>query len=253
MDKFTYLGNSISRNVVIDDEVDARLAKASAAFGRLHRRGITTKTKIKVYWAIVLTTLLYGCETWTVYQRHVRKLNHFHTTCLRKLLGIKWQDKIPDTEVLTCADLPSIYTILMQSQVRWAGHVARMSNVRLPKKLLFGELQQGKRSQGGQKKRFKDTLKASLKAFNISHNTWEQSAQHRAAWQSAVPQGCQSMLWLKNAGRPGRTEPTTLQQPPPIPVYTATDSFGRGLASPVICGPTEHGYPYPKMNRWSSL
>ena len=69
--KFTYLGSTLSRNVVIDDEVNVRLAKASAAFGRLYknvwnRRGITTVTKIKVYRAIVLTTLLYGCETWTV-------------------------------------------------------------------------------------------------------------------------------------------------------------------------------------------
>ena len=101
--KFTYLGSTLSRNVVIDDEVNARLAKASAAFGRLYknvwnRRGITTVTKIKVYRAIVLTTLLYGCETWTVYRRHARKLNHFHTTCLRKLLGIKLQDRIPNTE-----------------------------------------------------------------------------------------------------------------------------------------------------------
>ena len=67
VDKFTYLGSTLSRNVVIDDEVNARLAKASAAFGRLHknmwkRRGITLETKIKIYQAIVLTTLLYGCE-----------------------------------------------------------------------------------------------------------------------------------------------------------------------------------------------
>uniref|UniRef100_A0A0L8GAL3 C2H2-type domain-containing protein n=1 Tax=Octopus bimaculoides TaxID=37653 RepID=A0A0L8GAL3_OCTBM len=41
--------------------------------------------------------------------------------------------------------------------------------------LLFGELQKGKRPQGGQK-RFKDTLKALLKAFNIDHDTWEITA-----------------------------------------------------------------------------
>ena len=33
--------------------------------------------------------------------------------------------------------------------------------------ILYGELQVGKRSHGGQKKRYKDTLKASLKDFNI--------------------------------------------------------------------------------------
>ena len=109
----------------------ARLAKASAAFGRLqenvwYRRGITRRTKIKVYKDVVLTTLLYGCETWTVYKRHARKLNHFHTTSLRRLLGIVWQDKIPDTEVLARAHLPSIHTILMQAYLGWAGHVVYM-------------------------------------------------------------------------------------------------------------------------------
>ena len=29
---------------------------------------------------------LYACETWTVYQRHAKRLNHFHLSCLRKLL-----------------------------------------------------------------------------------------------------------------------------------------------------------------------
>ena len=76
--------------------------------------------------------------------------------------NIKWQDRIPDTEVLAQADLPNIYTILMQSQLCWAGHVARMPDNRLPKRLFYGELQQGKRSHGGQKKRFKETLKHPL-------------------------------------------------------------------------------------------
>ena len=42
-----------------------------------------------------------------------------------------------------------------------------MSDERLPKKILYGELKVGKRSHGGQKKRYKDTHKASLKDFNI--------------------------------------------------------------------------------------
>ena len=58
----------------IDDEVNARIAKARAAFGRLRgsvwdRRGIRLDTKLKVYKAVVLSTLLYACETWAVYQK----------------------------------------------------------------------------------------------------------------------------------------------------------------------------------------
>ena len=64
------------------------------------RSGIRLDTKLEVYRSVVLPTLLYACETWTGYQRHAKRLNHFHTSCLRKLLKIKWQDRIPDTEVL---------------------------------------------------------------------------------------------------------------------------------------------------------
>ena len=125
----------------------------------------------------MLPTLLNACEIWTVYQRHAKRLNHFHTSCLRKLLKIKWQDRIPDTEVLKRAGMQSIHTLLKLTQLRWTDHVARMPDERLPKKILYGELQVGRRSHGGQKKRYKDTLKASLKDFNIPTESWEQIAQ----------------------------------------------------------------------------
>ena len=83
---FTYLGGTLSREDNIDVEVNDRLSKASSAFGRLRkkvwdRRGISQETKLKVYMDVVLTVLLYACESSTVYSRHARKLNHFHTKC----------------------------------------------------------------------------------------------------------------------------------------------------------------------------
>ena len=101
VDKFAYLGSTLYGVVHIDDEVSARIAKASAAFGRLlgsiwDQSGIRLDTKLKVYRLVVLPTLFFACETWTIYQRHAKRLNHFHTSCLRKLLKIKWQDRIPD-------------------------------------------------------------------------------------------------------------------------------------------------------------
>ena len=87
VDKFTYLGCALSRVVHIDDEVNARIAKASAAFGRLRgsvwdRSGIRFDTKLKVYKSVMLPTRLYASETWTVYQRHAKRLNHVHARCL---------------------------------------------------------------------------------------------------------------------------------------------------------------------------
>ena len=223
VNRFTYLGSTLSQSVNIDDEVDARISKASSTFGRLysnvwHRSGISLQTKLKVYRAVVLPVLLYASETWTVYRRHAKKLNHFHTICLRKVLNIRWQDKIPDTTILDRAGIPSIDTILMQAQIRWAGHLVRMPDHRLPKILFYGEIQQGRRSQGGQKKRFKDSLKTSLKAFDINTDTWEVAVQDRIAWRSSLRKGAAACEASKKAAAEQRRQTRKDRDMKPAPV-----------------------------------
>ena len=137
VDKFTYLGSTLSRVVHIDDEVNARIAKASAVFGRLRgsiwdRSGIRLDTKLKVYRSMVLPTLLYTHAKLGQFTNGMPK--DFHTSCLRKLLKIKWQDRIPDTEVLKRAEMQNVHTLLKLAQLRWTGHVTRMPDERLPKK-----------------------------------------------------------------------------------------------------------------------
>ena len=78
-------------------------------------------------------------------------------------------------------------TVLKLAQQRWTGHVIRMPDERLVKKVFFyGELQEGKRSQGCQNKRYKDTLKASLKDFDKPIGSWEQTAQEQSKWRGLV-------------------------------------------------------------------
>ena len=45
--------------------------------------------------------------------------------------------------------MSSIEAILTASQLRWTGHVTRMSSDRLPKAVFYGELSSGKRLRGG--------------------------------------------------------------------------------------------------------
>ena len=71
--EFTYLGSTISSDGCIDDEIQRWMAKASASFGRLRQRlwnnhHVSMRVKGKIYRAIVLSTLLYGAEAWTVYR-----------------------------------------------------------------------------------------------------------------------------------------------------------------------------------------
>ncbi|KAI8490993.1 hypothetical protein Bbelb_314120 [Branchiostoma belcheri] len=172
--QFTYLGSTITSDAKIDKEVDNRLAKANSALGRLHSRVWKSKhlkkdTKISVYKAVVLTTLLYGSESWVTYRHHLRLLERFHQRCLRSILNIHWSDYVTNVEVLERAGILSIEAMLLKIQLRWAGHVYRMEDHRLPKIVLYGELSTGQRNRGAPKKRFKDCLKKSLSSAAWRH------------------------------------------------------------------------------------
>ena len=189
--QFTYLGSVISNDASISKDIDNRLSKASSAFGRLRKRvwdnhSLRLTTKIQVYRAVVLSTLLYGSESWVLYRKQLRLLECFHQRCLRSILNIRWQDHITNMEVLERAQLPSIECTLLVRQLRWTGHVSRMEDIRLPKAVLYSELCQGKRDRSGPRKRFKDQLKYQLTVAGLEAKTWETAAADKNAWRSAV-------------------------------------------------------------------
>ena len=75
-------------------------------------------------------------------------------------------------------------SIIIKAQLRWAGRLARMEHHRIPKSLLFGELEKGKRSVGRPRLRYIDTLKYNLKECGICPDAWEKTAQERTRWRS---------------------------------------------------------------------
>ena len=141
---------------------------------------------MKVYQACVITILLYGSESWATKAHQENQLESFHMRCLRRIFGIKWHDRVTNTEVLKEADTLSIHLQLCKRRLRWLGHVRRMQDGRIPKDLLFGELQEGKRRVGCPQLRFKDVVKRDLKYTGIDHTTWEKEAEDRDNWKSLV-------------------------------------------------------------------
>ncbi|XP_052712455.1 uncharacterized protein LOC128186658 [Crassostrea angulata] len=147
------------------------------------KRLVTVRLSLK---EVIISTLLYGSESWTTYSRQERKLNTSHLRYLRRILGISWQDKVPYTEVLSRANLPSMFTLLRQRRLRWLGHVRRMDDGRIPKDILYGELRSGKRSTGRPQLRFKDVVKRDMKALDIDVRSWEDLAADRPRWTSTL-------------------------------------------------------------------
>ena len=196
VDSFKYLGSLLTKSANIDFEVDNRISCAAKAFSRLRSRvfdshELSLGTKCAVYRAVVIPTLLYACETWVPYRRHVQKLETFHLRQLRTILKIKWQDKVTNDEVLTRAKCSSITSLLPAHHLRWVGHLNRMGDERLPKKILYGQIKDAPRRPGGQKKRFKDVTREHLKKFCISLKDWESTSRDRTIWKAVTHRGAQ--------------------------------------------------------------
>ena len=195
VEKFVYLGSTLTKDGSLDEEIHLRIQKASVAFGRLEKRvwaarDITIHTKVCVYKACVLTALLYASETWTLLRKHLKILERFQQKCLRRILNISWESRTPNTDVLVRADCLSIEALITSYQMRWTGHVIRMEECRLPKQIFYGELCTGKRPQHKPKKRYRDGVKDNLRKMELDLKDLEKIAHNRNEWRQRVREGC---------------------------------------------------------------
>ena len=191
VNQFTYLGSTVCSNLSLDAELNKRIGKAATTLARLTTRvwentKLSVKTKMAVYNACVLSKLLYRSETWTTYAKQEKRLNALYLRCIRRILGILWKDKVPNTEVLSRAGVQSMFTLLRQRRLRWLGHVHRMEDGRIPKDILYGQLATGKRDTGRPQLRYRDVVKRDLKAIEINTEHWEELATDRLSWRSTL-------------------------------------------------------------------
>ena len=87
VDKFTYLGSSVSST---EKDIDRRLTKTWTAIDKLSiiwKSDLTDKMKRSFFQAAVVSILLYGCTTWTLTKRLEKKLDGNHTRILRAILN----------------------------------------------------------------------------------------------------------------------------------------------------------------------
>ena len=127
VDKFTYLGNSVSST---EKDIDMRLTKAWRAIDRLSvkwKSDLTDKMKPSFFQAVVVSILLYGCTTWTLPRRMKKKLDSNYTRMLRAILNKSWRQH-PSKPQLYGHLTPITKTIKVR-RTRHAGHYWRSRDV----------------------------------------------------------------------------------------------------------------------------
>jgi hypothetical protein len=93
---------------------------------------------------IILSVILYGCETWSLTLKEERRLRVFENKVLRRIFGPKrdevtggWRE-LHNEELHDLYSSPSIIRIIKSRRMQWAGHVARMWEKRNAYRLLVG-------------------------------------------------------------------------------------------------------------------
>ena len=123
VDKFTYLGSSVSST---EKDIDMRLTKAGTAIDKLSiiwKSDLTNKMKRSFFQTVVVSILLYGCTTWMLTKRLEKKLDSNYTRMLRAILNKSWRQH--PTRHQLYGHLPPITKTVQVRQTRHAGHYWR--------------------------------------------------------------------------------------------------------------------------------
>ena len=174
----------------MDTEINSRICKALSAFQSLsrilwHQHKIQTRTKIRVLNSVILSTLLYGLESSVLLEPFVRCFESFVVRCLWIILGISVKQKKRHTTIRKMAKQQRISSLLTQHCLRFLGHLSRMAEDRLPKRLLVSAPVGGKCTARGQKRRWSDLVVNDLKQCNLSRS-WREQAQKRDSWRATI-------------------------------------------------------------------
>jgi hypothetical protein len=195
-ESFVYLGSLLHYDLSDHHDVEARLKKASQAFGALRSkifssRDIPERLKGKVYAGGVLAVLLYGCESWCLTAESVRRLANWHNKRVREMCRVTMLQtyvyRITSESLQQRTGVFSLEHYLASRTLLWAGHVARMHKNRLPKRLMLSWIPEP-RVAGGQEMTYGRSLQRHLAHFNLpaAFIEWAPLAQDRAGWHQLV-------------------------------------------------------------------
>ena len=242
-ESFKYLGSIIHYSLTSDADVHKRIKSATAAFGALKNlfgdKYLSGKANGQVYTALVLSTLLYGSEVWSLRENLFQRLRSFHNRCARTMCRISIAHTIRHhitTERLFCRlDIMDLDSYYHNRVLRWAGHAARMPMSRAPRQLLTGWVAHP-RPIGCPEMNFGRTLKKALKRNHLPTDfaAWSALARDRPRWR----------LLTHSTPPPSPPTPSPPMPSPPAPNQPSanpnTPLPGYGNLAPAHVPPTWH-------------
>ena len=122
---------AINSNEGSTPEILSRIAQTTAALSRLkiiwRDKNIWLASKVKLMRTLILSTVLYACESWTLTAEIERRIQALEMRCIRRLLNISYKDHVPNEEVRNRTQNAvrvhdDLLTMVKKRKLRWYGH-----------------------------------------------------------------------------------------------------------------------------------
>ena len=143
---------------------------------------ISIQATIHLYKSLVLSIMLYGCETWTLTEDLDRRIIAFETKSYRNILGISYREHKTNVFVYNTIEeivgkIEHILTTIKRRKMSYFGHVTRHDS--LHKTILQGSLR-GKRRRGRTRKDWNSNI---CKWSGMSQREVLDTAHNRKKWR----------------------------------------------------------------------
>ena len=118
----------------------------------LTARNISIAVRLRVLKCYIWSTLLYGCETWTISGDMIKQLDALEAWFYRRMLRISWKEKVVNVEVYRRMNTSTSLLIdIVHRQLTFLGHILRKGEL---ENLVVTGFVDGKRDRGRQRETF---------------------------------------------------------------------------------------------------